>query len=80
MQIQKHRLVEVEVNGLEHLRQSLKDGDGVLITPNHASHADAFAIYDLAERLRMLFYVMIAWQNFVRDGRLRAFGDRERPL
>ena len=73
MQIQKHRLVEIEVRGLEHVRQALDDGCGVLITPNHASHADPFAVYDVAERLRMPFYVMIAWQNFVRDGALRAW-------
>lgn len=47
--MQKHRLVEVEVKALEHLRQSLEDGYGELITPNHASHTDALAIYDLAE-------------------------------
>jgi hypothetical protein len=73
MQIRKHRLLEIEVRGLEHLRQALDDGFGVLITPNHASHADAFAIYGVAERLCMPFYVMIAWQNFVRDGALRAW-------
>jgi hypothetical protein len=45
----------------------------VLITPNHAAHADAFAVYHLAEQLRIPFYGMIAWQNFVRDGALRAW-------
>jgi len=73
MQIRKHRLVEVEVCGLEHVRQALDDKCGVLIAPNHASHADSFVVYDVAERLGMPFYVMIAWQNFVRDGRLRAW-------
>lgn len=72
MQIQKHRLLEIEVNGLEHLRQVLDEGCGVLITPNHSSHADCFSIYDVADRLGMPFYVMIAWQNFVRDGALKA--------
>lgn len=73
MQIQKHRLVEIEACGLEHVRQAIDDGCGVLITPNHASHADSFAVYDIADRLGMPFYAMIAWQNFVRDGVLRAW-------
>jgi len=73
MQIRKHRLVEIEVRGLEHVRQPFEDGCGVLVTPNHASHADCFSIYDLAGRFGMPFYVMIAWQNFVRDGALRAW-------
>ena len=71
--MQKHRLVQIEVRGLEHVRQALDDGCSVLITPNHASHADCFAVYDVAERLGMPLYVMIAWQNFVRDGPLRAW-------
>ena len=73
MQIRKHRLVDIDVRGLEHIRQPLDDGCGVLITPNHASHADCFTVYDLAERLGIPFYVMIAWQNFARDGALRAW-------
>ena len=73
MQVQKHRLVEIEVCGLENVRQAIDDGCGVLITPNHASHADSFAVYDIADRLGMPFYAMIAWQNFVRDGVLRAW-------
>ena len=73
MQVQKHRLVEIEVCGLENVRQAIDDGCGVLITPNHASHADSFAVYDIADRLGMPFYAMIAWQNFERDGVLRAW-------
>ncbi len=73
MQTQKHRLLAIEVRGLEHVRQALDEGRGVLITPNHASHADCFAAYDVADRLGMPFYVMIAWQNFVRDGAFRAW-------
>ena len=73
MQIRKHRLVEIDVRNLQHVRQPLDDGYGVSITPNHASHADCFAVYELAERLGTPFYIMIAWQNFARDGALRAW-------
>jgi 1-acyl-sn-glycerol-3-phosphate acyltransferase len=71
-QIRKQRVLDIEVRGLEHVRQALDDGCGVLITPNHASHADCYSIYDVADQLGMPFYVMIAWQNFARDGALRA--------
>ncbi|NQT17762.1 MAG: 1-acyl-sn-glycerol-3-phosphate acyltransferase [Planctomycetes bacterium] len=70
-QLNKQRLLEVEVRGLEHVRQSVAGGQGVLITPNHSSHADCHAIYTAADQLGYPFYVMIAWQNFVRDGRLK---------
>ena len=36
---------------MQHVRQPLDDGCGVLVTPNHTSHADCFAVYDLAERV-----------------------------
>jgi acyltransferase-like protein len=71
-QIRKHRLLDIDVRGLEHVRQAMDEGCGVLITPNHASHADCHSIYDVADQLGMPFYVMIAWQNFARDGALRA--------
>ncbi len=72
LQIERHRLVNIDVHGLEHVRQAVNEGCGVLITPNHSSHADCFSIYDVADRLGMPFYVMIAWQNFARDGALKA--------
>jgi hypothetical protein len=65
--------LDVEVCGLDPMREVIERGCGVLITPNHASHADCFAICDVADRLGMPFYAMIAWQNFARDGVLRAW-------
>ena len=69
--INKHRLLEVEVNGVENVRRVLDQGCGVLITPNHCSHADCFAVYEAADRLGCLFYAMVAWQVFDRSGWLR---------
>ena len=69
--INKHRLLEVEVNGVENVREVLDQGCGVLITPNHCSHADCFAVYEAADRLGCLFYAMVAWQVFDRSGWLR---------
>ncbi len=76
MQLRKHRLLEIEVHGLEHVRQSIAQGQGVLITPNHSSHADCFAFYEASEQLGCPFYVMVAWQNFVRDGWLKSLALR----
>jgi 1-acyl-sn-glycerol-3-phosphate acyltransferase len=65
-QLAKERLLQIEVRGLEHLRQALAQGHGVLITPNHASHADCFAVYEPAALLDKPFYIMTAWQVFQR--------------
>ena len=50
-QTQKHRLIDIEVRNLAHVRQPLGDGCGVLITPNHSSHADCHSIYQIADQL-----------------------------
>jgi len=76
MQLKKHRLLEIEVRGLDQVRQAISRGQGVLITPNHSSHADCFAFYEAADQLGCPFYVMVAWQNFVRDGRLKSLALR----
>jgi 1-acyl-sn-glycerol-3-phosphate acyltransferase len=77
LQHHKHRLRHVEVQGLEHMRAACAQGYGVLLTPNHSSHADPLVLYAAADELRCPFYVMIAWQNFVRDGWLRSLALRQ---
>ena len=72
LQLNKHRLLSVEVRGLEHVREARARGHGILLTPNHSSHADPFVLYAAADELRCPFYVMIAWQNFIRDGWLKS--------
>jgi 1-acyl-sn-glycerol-3-phosphate acyltransferase len=71
-QLKKHRLLEVEVRGLAHVRGAVDQGQGVLITPNHASHTDCHSLYAAVDELGYPVYVMIAWQVFARDGWLRA--------
>jgi hypothetical protein len=39
-------------------------GHGVLITPNHASHADCYLLLDALLKLRRPQYIMTAWQVF----------------
>ncbi len=57
-------LLEVEVRGAERVRQLLADNHAVLITPNHATHADAYSIYAAADEIGMPLYLMAAWQVF----------------
>lgn len=65
------RLVEVEVRGAEHVREALAQGMGVLITPNHSSHADCYATYAAADAIGTPFFIMVAWQVFQRSSVIR---------
>ena len=65
-----HGLSEVEVRGLEHVQEAMAEGFGVLITPNHPSHADPFVLVEASERLGTPFYFMTAWQVFAMTHRL----------
>ncbi len=67
----RQRLVHIETIGAEHVQAAAARGDGVLITPHHASHADCFSLYGAGDALGMPFYVMVAWQVFQRSGWLR---------
>ncbi len=60
------RLRDVEVRGGEIVRRQVEQGHGVLITPNHAGHADCFSACEAADRVGLPFYYMIAWQVFQR--------------
>jgi 1-acyl-sn-glycerol-3-phosphate acyltransferase len=56
--------MEVEIRQLDNLRAAVKSDQGVLITPNHSGHADAYIMYDVADQLERAFYFMTAWQVF----------------
>jgi 1-acyl-sn-glycerol-3-phosphate acyltransferase len=65
------KLRRVEVRGLEHFRHAAAAGHGVLITPNHFSYADPLVLLEAADRVRLPFYFMTAWQVFGAAGPLR---------
>jgi 1-acyl-sn-glycerol-3-phosphate acyltransferase len=67
MRLRQQRLLDVHAEGVDHLRDALAAGHGVLITPNHPSHADPFAMYEAADRVPSPFYFMATWHVF--DGR-----------
>ncbi|MEX2186949.1 MAG: 1-acyl-sn-glycerol-3-phosphate acyltransferase [Pirellulales bacterium] len=59
-----YRVVDIEVRGLERVRAAMDRGHGVLVTPNHAGHADCFLLFEALERLPQPPQVMTAWQVF----------------
>ncbi|MBW3542109.1 MAG: 1-acyl-sn-glycerol-3-phosphate acyltransferase [Planctomycetes bacterium] len=62
MRRRQQRLLQIDVRGLDPLKQAIADGAGALITPNHSGHADAYIAYEAADRLGVPFYFMVAWQ------------------
>ena len=79
----QNRVLEVAIEGVEHLGPLLKTGDGVLITPNHTEDADCQVVFELARRVGWPFCYMAAYQIFsgVNHGFLSRIGvfpvDRE---
>ena len=60
----QQRLLGVDVRGGEHVRRSLADGWGVLITPKHYGHADAYVMLEAAEQIGRPFTYLTGWQVF----------------
>jgi len=58
------RLTEVVVHGAEHLRAAVADNSGVLLMPNHASHADPFTIYMAGDAAGTPLHIMATWHVF----------------
>ncbi|MHC4178716.1 MAG: lysophospholipid acyltransferase family protein, partial [Planctomycetota bacterium] len=71
IQLKEQKLLEVEVRGLENIKEAAAGKQGVLVTPNHSAHADCHAFYSAADQLGCHFYFMCAWQIFRRGGWLR---------
>ena len=67
-QLGEQQLMEIEVRNIDRLQAAVATGQGVLITPNHSGHADAFIMYDVADKLGAAFYFMTAWQVFHQVG------------
>ena len=57
-------LADVTVTGEHHLHEARDQGHGILITPNHPSHADPYVIQEVSDRSGIPFYFMAAWQVF----------------
>lgn len=62
LQKDQQRLLHIDVEGREHVQQAIDGNQGVLITPNHSCHADAFTLYHAADELDVPFSFMTAFQ------------------
>ena len=61
---------EVQIEGLDRLKQSLDAGHSVLIAPNHCRPCDPLIVNELCRRAGVFPFVMASWHLFM-QGRLR---------
>ncbi|MCP4814959.1 MAG: 1-acyl-sn-glycerol-3-phosphate acyltransferase, partial [Planctomycetaceae bacterium] len=64
LSIRQQGVVEHECRNLDRLRQSIKAGHGILLTPNHPRTSDAMVICYLARETPCNFYAMASWHLF----------------
>jgi hypothetical protein len=67
------KLEGVDATGLEHVQQAVKEGQGVLITPNHSAHYDSAALYAAADKISQPLYFLTAWQVFAMSSRFECW-------
>ncbi len=60
-------VVGYEVRGVEHLQDSLSQGHGILLTPNHARPCDPIAMGWLAREARTHVFAMASWHLYNQD-------------
>lgn len=65
----KQQIVRIDVEGLEPVRQALRDGAGIMIVANHSFHYDSFILWEAADRLGRPFHFLTAWQVFAMSSR-----------
>ena len=58
------KIVELDIAGIEHVQRALKDGAGVLVTPNHSFHYDSYVLIEASHRVGTPFHFLTAWQVF----------------
>ncbi len=58
---------EYECRGVEHIRESVRQGHGVMFTPNHCRPADALVIGFLGREGGFHVYAMASWHLFKQD-------------
>ncbi len=63
------RMLQIDVQNLEPLRRVLKEGAGVLLTPNHSFHYDSYVLFEASDRLGRPFHFLTAWQVFAMSNR-----------
>ena len=69
----KQQIIDISVDGAEHLCDAVAAGHGVLISPNHSAHYDSAALYVAADGLNLPLYFMTAWQVFAMSSGFERF-------
>ncbi len=64
----QQRITQIEVSGIGPLQAAIASGTGLLITPNHSFHFDAYVLFEAAARVRRPFYFLASWQLFAMSG------------
>lgn len=57
-------VVRHQLHGVDHLRESLRQGKGVLLTPNHCRYADPLVMGWVSRAAEMPLYSMASWHLF----------------
>ena len=60
-------IASVETRGTELLRQSVSDGDAVMMIPNHPRTSDPVVLYDLIRKANTPMFAMASWHLFNRS-------------
>ncbi len=60
----QHGVVDHECRNVDRLRESIKAGHGILLTPNHPRTADPISMYFLCRETPMSLYTMASWHLF----------------
>ncbi len=68
-------ITSFEVRGIEHLRESLARGRGILLAPNHCRYADPLAMGWVARQAKVHVFAMASWHLFQQHW-LQAFAMR----
>jgi 1-acyl-sn-glycerol-3-phosphate acyltransferase len=61
----EYGLVSIDYQGLDHLRNSLAAGNGVLLAPNHCRPCDPGVISELCRNVGTAPYAMASWHLFM---------------
>ncbi len=68
----KYGIARTEFVNADRLRESLRAGHGVLLTPNHCREEDPFALGSLSREAGSPFFIMASWHLFAHN-RLQTF-------
>jgi Acyltransferase len=73
----KEKVTSHELRGAEHLKESIRAGHGILLTPNHSRTADPLAMGWVAQGAKCHVYGMASWhlyQNKIQGWALKSMG------